>query len=70
MDLPTEKSRHGGSNAKSGCCITNANVPLAQDIKSTGVPENPLDILFAVHMRGQSRTSIKTFCGQSTVLGL
>ena len=26
VDLPTEKSRHGGSNAKSGCCITNANV--------------------------------------------
>ena len=26
VDLPTEKSRHGGSNAKSGCCTTNANV--------------------------------------------
>ena len=26
VDLHTKKSRHGGSNAKSGCCITNVNV--------------------------------------------
>ena len=26
VDLPTEKSRHGGSNVKSGCCITNAKL--------------------------------------------
>ena len=26
VDPPTKKSRHGGSNAKSGCCFTNANV--------------------------------------------
>ena len=26
VDMPTERSRHGGNNAKSGCCITNANV--------------------------------------------